>query len=308
MASGGMSIQSSSLSSEKVKSQAVSQGPFSLAQNIYLFFGGGDRGQIVEHLIRGIGSDDSRLNVIRYDFESVSAAALMHHLLIEISPHDADVMITLGGPEAVMDTPVAAPERSTDLALQRLWRALQSPLPNDRPYLLLIDANVSLDAPARALLGQLAALRHEGRSVIQIVLFENVSSINQASCVDAHGCEFWLRRLTLPEISDYLYHQMLLFDFNQRDLFSRQMAYFIAERSEGLFSRVNELACQALMFADLENSDRPSMTHLLMADSPTKKVEARRRQKFLSRHRGALIALFGLCVVVSSAVVVAFLG
>jgi len=135
-----MSIQDSSVSSDRIRPNATAQGPFSRAQNIYLFFGGGDRGQIVDALSRSVTSRDSQLltvhgepgsgktlmslvladrlkhrrNVIRYDHESISPAALLRHLLIEISPRNADLLVAANLSEF-------GTEPATDLALQKLW-------------------------------------------------------------------------------------------------------------------------------------------------------------------------------------------
>ncbi len=324
-----MSMQDSSVSYDRIRLDAITPGPFSRAQNIYLFFGGGDRGQIVDALARAVCSRDSQLltvhgepgsgktmtslvladrlkhrrNIIRYDHDTISTAALLRHLLIEISPRDADAVISPNAAETLS-------EPSTDLALQRLWQALQSPLPNDKPFLLLIDSDGVLDGPAQALLSQLAALRHQGRSTIQIVLFECDTNNQLMINLERPGYEFWLRRLTLPEISEFLYHQMLCFDFNRRTLFTRDMAYFIAEQSEGIVSRINELARQAMMFSDLDNGegDRSMMSRMLLAGHPMNNVESEVSQKFLSKYRGALIALMGVSIVVSIASGIALLS
>ncbi len=324
-----MSMQDSSVSSNRIRPDSITQGPFSVAQNIYLFFGGGDRGQIVDALIRAIASSDSQLmsvygepgsgktlmslvladrmkhrrNIIRYDHDQISTAKLLRHLLIEISPSDADTM-TDGEPKESVSAP------STDLALQRLWQALQSPMPNDKPFLLIIDSNAPLDTPTRTLLRQLAALRYQGRSNIQIVMFERENTHRPVGQLERPGFEFWLRRLTLPEIGDYLYHQMLCFDFNRRELFRRDMAYFIAERSEGVISQINELGRHAMMFADLDavEPDQAMMAKMLMSNGNRDDSDSEIRQKFLSKHRGALIALVGLGTVASIASGIGFMG
>jgi len=244
-----------------------------------------------------------RRNIIRYDHEKISTANLLRHLLIEISPSDADAVTS----DSQLDN---TSERSTDLALQRLWHALQSPMPNDKPFLLIIDSKGTMEGPTRVLLKQLAALRYQGRSNIQIVVFEQESEHKPVSQLERPGFEFWLRRLTLPEIGEYLYHQMLCFDFNRRELFRRDMAYFIAERSEGVMSRINELARHAMMFADLDGSrpDRAMMSRMLMSGGTLEEESSQSRQKFLSKHRGALIALLGFGVIASIASGVALLG
>lgn len=324
-----MSMHDLSVSSDRIRPDAIKQGPFSRAHNIYLFFGGGDRGQIVDALTRAIGNRNSELmtvrgesgsgktmmslvladrmkhrrNVIRFDHDTTSTAALLRHLLIEISPRHAD---TVAAPD-LSERPSVP---STDLALQRLWQALQSPLPNDKPFMLIIDSGKPLDDAERELLSRLAALRYQQRSTIQIVLFEHDSSAHRTDTVERSGYEFWLRRLTLPEIGEFLYHQMLCFDFNQRSLFTRDMAYFITERSEGVFGQIKDLARQAMMFADIDgpNGDRSMMSQMLMTRQPMEATQSDSGQKFLSKHRGALIALLGLSVVVSIATGIAVLG
>ena len=330
-------MHDSSLSFDRTRPDAIKQGPFSRAHNIYLFYGGGDRGQIVDALIRAIASRDNELmtvrgepgsgktmmsmvladrmkhrrNIIRFDHDTTSTAALLRHLLLEISPRHAD---TVAAPEMSDDVskevvvPPSAP--STDLALQRLWQALQSPLPNDKPFLLIIDSDSTLDDAARALLGRLSKLQYQQRSTIQIVLFERDSTSRRIDSMEHSAYDFWLRRLTLPEIGDFLYHQMLCFDFNQRSLFTRDMAYFITERSEGVFSQIKELARQAMMFAEINgaNGERSMMSEMLMARPQNDAEQLDSGQKFLSKHRRALIALMGLSVVVSIATGIALLG
>ena len=96
---------------------------------------------------------------------------------------------------------------------------------------------------------------------------------------------------------------MLLFDFNRRDLFTREMAYFIADRSEGVFRSINTLARNAFTIANLEDADRLSMSHLLMAGLPPRE-EHSTESGFLARHKGQVIALMGSCVVASAAAAV----
>jgi len=324
-----MGMQDSSISSDRIRPDAIKHGPFSRAHNLYLFFGGGDRGHIVDALTRAIGNRDSELlsvrgepgsgktmmslvladrmkhrrNVIRFDHDTTSTAALLRHLLIEISPRHADTVATPSLSE-VQSAP------STDLALQRLWQALQSPLPNDKPFLLIIDSDSSLDDAGHALLKRLAELRYQGRSTIQIVLFERDTATRSSFNAERPGYEFYLRRLTLPEIGEFLYHQMLCFDFNQRGLFTRDMAYFITERSEGLFSQIKELARQAMMFSDIDgpNGEHPMMSQMLMTRPSMNDEVSDSGQNFLSKHRGALIVLLGLSVVVSIASGIALLS
>ena len=61
---------------------------------------------------------------------------------------------------------------------------------------------------------------------------------------------------------------MMLFDYNRRETFSRDMVYFIADRSGGNPGEINALARNAFMLANLENATSLSMGHLLAAGLP----------------------------------------
>jgi len=115
---------------------------------------------------------------------------------------------------------------------------------------------------------------------------------------------YWLRRLTLSEISDYLRHHMMLFDFNQRDVFTREMAYFIADRSDGVFRSINTLARNGFMVAGLEDAEHVSMSHLLTAGLPVEDngVEA---HGFVWRHRSLIVGLMGFGVLGGLALTIA---
>jgi len=94
-----------------------------------------------------------------------------------------------------------------------------------------------------------------------------------------------LRRLNLAETTEYLNHHMLLFDFNKRDLFAREMAYFIADRSAGNCSAINNLARNAFLQAHVEGAEQVTMGHVLVAGMPERQEK---RAGFFSRHKRAV--------------------
>jgi len=321
-----MSYNDSSVSTDKRHYYASSQGPFHNANNIYMFYGGGDRGTIIESIIRSLcidnevisvhgerGSGKTMLslvladrlkhlhNTIRYDHPQVSQALLLRHLLIEICPQEADMITT-------QQAANGADAMSIHKATQQLFASLESPLPANKSFVLTVDSTGDIDAQSLQLLEDLAALQKNGKPVMHIILFrrvetEDVRAVNAYFGANKPDHQYLLRRLTLSEIHDYLQHHMLLFDFNRRNMFTREMAYFIADRSEGVFRAINTLARNAFMIAGLEDADRLSMSHLLMAGLPPP-AEPSTQQGFISRHRGSVIALFGSCVVLSVAMVV----
>lgn len=293
-----------------------------------MFYGGGERGDTVENILRSFRTDNQivhvhgergsgktmlslvvsdrlkhRFNIIRYDVPDLSASLLLRHLLIELCPQSAD-LITAEQAQLGVDT--AAIDVALDCVVEQLTSADRAR--THRPYVLIIDSPAQMHEDTRRIVERLAALQARDQTIMHCLVFhtppdDSSRSIHtrQSTCTASN--EFWLRRLTLAEINEYLRHHMMLFDFNRRDLFTREMAYFIADRSEGVFRSINTLSRNAFTIANLEDADKLSMSHLLMAGLPPR-AEPSTESGFFARHRGGVIALMGSCVVASAAAAV----
>ncbi|MFT4726146.1 MAG: type II secretory pathway predicted ATPase ExeA [Granulosicoccus sp.] len=323
-----MNYNDTSVETSKRLYYSSSQGPFHNANNIIMFYGGGGRGKIVESIVRAIRTDEplihvhgergsgktmlslvisdrlkNRYNTIRYDVPRVSVSLLLRHLLIELCPQKADLI-------SARQALAGENSESEDAAVIALCNQLCNSS-GDRvrkPYVLLLDSNDQLDEKTLQIIEQLTAVRVAGHAIFHCVIFQrtdaddpNSARFSQATSWPSN--HFWLQRLTLAEINEYLRHQMLLFDFNRRDLFSREMAYFIAGRSEGVFRGINKLAQDAFTIAKLQSADKVAMSHLLVAGL-SQRSEASGKSRFLIRHRAGVFALLGSCVVASVAAAV----
>ncbi|MBX2838103.1 MAG: hypothetical protein KTR35_14695 [Gammaproteobacteria bacterium] len=320
-----MGLKDSSVGADRKQYYSATHGPFHNANNIFLFFGGGDRGQLIDGTIRSLsdgqvsitiagekGSGKTmmslvvaerlqhRYNIIRYDHSHLSLESVIRHLLIEICSGDAAII-------SLKEASRGASEEVMEAAITRLRAALLGPLPGDKPFLLIIDSSQRLEHRARLVLEELASLETYGQPVFQFVLFEPSDDRAPTQPLSASAPEHFLRRLTLAEISEYLHHHMLLFDFNRRYLFTREMAYFIADRSDGVFRTINNLARNAFMIASLEDADRLSMSHLMMAGLPAK-PESPVKRSFLVRHRRGVVMVFGFGIVASMAAAIALVA
>jgi len=329
-----MSINEQSVSAEKRHYYSSSQGPFHNANNILMFFGGGGRADMVETMIRSLRLGDTlltvcgergsgktmvslvladrlkhRYNIIRFDLPHVSTALMLRHLLIEICPQHADLITA----DQATD---GASRELINKGMSYLVSALQGKTPGDKPYLLTIDSQADLSINCKQLLEDLVATQPNNSPGIQVVLFKrtelseqqgksSTSVANDGTLISAED-HYWLRRLTLAEISEYLRHHMMLFDFNQRDVFTREMSYFIADRSEGVFRSINTLARNAFMVASLEDAERVSMSHLLAAGLPAPSV-VEDSHGFLWRHRSAVVGLLGCGILFGMALTIALL-
>jgi type II secretory pathway predicted ATPase ExeA len=203
-----------------------------------------------------------------------------------------------------------ADESTIEQATEQLFTALERTSPGNKPYVLLIDSQAPIEAETMKLIRRLSRFHKAGSPAIRVVLFRAIEAdaarmVAGQSVIDQPRYHYWLRRLTLVEINEYLRHHMMLFDFNQRDMFTRDMAYFIADRSEGVFKAINSLAKNAFTLADLQDSSQVSMAHLLSAGLPDP-VEVD-RGSFLYRHRQSAMLLVGSCLLICVAALAALL-
>ena len=315
---------------------ASPRGPFQETANLMTFYGGGGRAAIVDdiaarhatsrralHVHGEPGSGRTFLslvlgdrlerhcNVIRHESDGpTSVTLLLRHLLIELCPGEAGL---IGLPVLVDGVAAPVPPETISLATRRVLERLASPPPGDKPYLLTLDGGGVPDEATLALLDELAAVRRGGRAAMLVVLFRvaDVEAVREAGVRDDDGRagngHYWLRRLTLAEVGEYLRHRMMLFDFGRRALFTREMSYFVADRTEGVFGPIDTLARHAFTLASLEDESSPSMAHLLGAGLPPR-AERPAGSRFLTRHRRAVVTLLGSCIVASSVVLVSMFG
>ena len=316
-----MNHEQSGLGTERRQYYASSRGPFQDSDNILAFYGGGGRGAVLDDIVRKrhalgrtmhvFGERGSGLtflslvlgdrlerpcNVIRHESPEGSVATLLRHLLVELCPTESGLIDAAAAAGDDVD------ERTLACARDRVLVQLAATPPGNKPYVLVVDLEVSPGASLLALLEALGEVRREGRLALQVVVFRTVdaAAMREAGRRDDDGRagdgRYWLRRLTLAEVGEYLRHRMMLFDFSRRDLFTREMSYFVADRTEGVFGAVDTLVRHAFTLAGLEGAESPSMTHLLAAGLPPRPAVPV-ANRFLSRHRGAFVALLGLGVV-----------
>jgi len=310
---------------------ASSRGPFQDIDNVLTFYGGGGRGAVVDDIVRRRHSSGRTLhvhgesgsgltflslvlgdrlerscNVIRHDSTSGSVAMLLRHMLIELCPTETGLIDVA----AVVD---GVDEATLDTARERVLVQLGHAPTADKPYVLIVDLAGDPDAGFLALLDALGGVRRDGRPALQVVLFRTVgpAAVREAGTRDDDGRavdgSYWLRRLTLAEVGEYLRHRMMLFDFSRRELFTREMSYFVADRTEGVFGAIDTLVRHAFTLASLEDADAPSLVHLLGAGLPPR-IDLPLAPRLLARHRRAFVALLGLGVVGSFAALVHLMG
>lgn len=326
-----MNYNDTSVETSKRLYYSSSQGPFQNANSIFMFYGGGGRGKTVESIVRAIRTGEplihvhgeagsgktmlslvisdrlkNRYNTIRYDVPEISVPLLLRHLLIELCPQKADL---ISAQQALAGENDESESAAVISLINQLCNSSRDRI--QKPYVLVLDSIGQVDQKTLHIIEKLTAVRVAGHAIFHCVVFQRVNADNPKAGRFSQAAlwpnnHFWLQRLTLAEINEYLRHHMVLFDFNRRDLFTREMAYFIADRSEGVFRGINKLARDAFTIAKLQSADNVSMSHLLMAGFP-QRTDVPGESSFLIRHRAGVVAFVGCCVVASAAAAVFFI-
>lgn len=311
--------------------------PFQNSCSIYQFFSGGDRGLILDAVVEDLQTSEksvrivgepgsgktmlslvlahrlkSKFNIVRYDHPQASAEQLIQHLLIEFCPLQTQQNLShLSAVDVRNDVGHSDLDhlKEHESELQSLERALVES-GSIKPIVIMVDSS-NVEAESWPLLDRLARLRANGRQIVRtLVLDSSADAVALQDSITASPDDlrrehiasgqirYHLRRLSLSEIHDYLQHHMLLFDFNRRQMFSREMAYFIADRTQGLLKEVNLLARNACTLAGLQNDSEVTMSHLLSAGLPPEPEEKKSRTIQLIKAAGFRVALGVASVVV----------
>jgi len=292
--------------------------PFQNSCSIYQFFAGGDRGLVLDAVIQDLlqsselvkisgepGSGKTMLslvlvrqlknkfNIVRYDHAQVTAELLVQHLMIEFYPLQTRQLI------AQLTSSDADATAHRDPQYADLERAIVES-GQIKPVLLIVDSCV-IDSGSWPVLRRLNSLRVAGKSVFRVLVLAQTRYMPSAeTAIGASKSatrQYLLRRLSLAEIHDYLQHHMLLFDFSRRHMFSREMAYFVADRTSGVFSEVNALAHGACTLAGMLNDSEVSMSHLLRAGLPHRPEVKKSRALMFIKKGGLRLAIVVISLV-----------
>jgi len=299
------------------------RGPFQNSHNLLHFFGGAGRGEVLSRLVWHVhNSDDTfwvrgeagsgktllglvlanrcnkKFRVIRCDQHSLSANSLLLLLNQELSRngHSRSQEVLAHESGDVENAPMSSP------VIEDLQKVVDGQGDDIRPYLLIIDNPGQLSVDTRILIGRLNSVCRNGYPVFRVVVFETLDSTDERLHPSLEeellSNVAYLNRFSLYDVRDYLEHHMMLFDYSQRDMFSREMAYFVADRSEGLVREINALVRNAFTIAGIQNEYRLSMSHLLMAGLPEKPPEKTSSVRKVIKNGG-----FRLAIIVASTLV-----
>jgi MSHA biogenesis protein MshM len=263
----------------------LNQAPFKITPNTEFFFGGGNRGPVLEALIYAISHGEG---IIKVTGEVGSGKTMLCHMLqTRLPPHIITVYIPNPSvsPDEILRTIAfelqldVAAEAPRLIIMQMLHDFLLKRYAEGKRVVVFVEESQGMPLATLEEIRLLSNLETRNDKLLQIVLFgqpeldESLGRPNIRQLRERITQSFQLEPLDPAAIREYLMFRMRTAGYRGPDLFSRAVVKAIASASEGLTRRVNLIADKALLAAFSEN------THTLR----TKHVEAAVRDSEFSR-------------------------
>ncbi|HSN41163.1 MAG TPA: AAA family ATPase [Burkholderiales bacterium] len=273
----------------------LAQAPFKITPNTEFFFGGGNRGPILEAMIYAISNGEG---IVKVTGEVGSGKTMLCNMLQMRLPAHIET-VYLAHPSVSPDEILHAIAFELQLKLDRdatrleVMQALHEYLlrrhADGRRVVVFVEESQSMPLATLEEIRLLSNLETRNDKLLQIVLFgqpeldDNLgqSSIRQLRERITHS--FRLEPLGIGEIREYLMFRMRAAGYRGPDLFSSTVVRRMAHASGGLTRRINLIADKALLAAFSEN------THTIRP----KHVDAAVRDSEFSQRRGLLHLRYG---------------
>ena len=277
----------------------LTQPPFRITPNTEFFFGGGNRGPILEALLYAISQGEG---IIKVTGEVGSGKTMLCSMMQARLPANIESVYIANpsvSPEEILHAIAQElhlkPARDAghlDL-MQMLNTYLLERHAEGKQVVMFVEESQSMPIATLEEIRLLSNLETAHSKLLQIVLFgqpeleENLRQPQIRQLRERITHSFRLSPLKADEIRDYLNFRLRAAGYRGPDLFSPAIVNTIAKSSGGLTRRINLIADKALLAAFSEN------THTIK----TKHVKAAVRDSEFSRYEAPLPRLrFGLAV------------
>jgi type II secretory pathway predicted ATPase ExeA len=255
----------------------LNQAPFKITPNTEFFFGGGNRGPVLEALIYAITHGEG---IIKVTGEVGSGKTMLCHMLQTRLPAHIETVY------------IANPSVSPEEILRAIAFELQLNVARDAPRLevmqalhdfllkryaegkrvvVFVEESQSMPLATLEEIRLLSNLETRNDKLLQIVLFgqpeldDNLRQPNIRQLRDRITHSFRLEPLSPVVISEYLMFRMRAAGYHGPDLFPQSVVKTIARASQGLTRRVNLIADKALLAAFSENTHTIGPEHVTAA-------------------------------------------
>ena len=280
----------------------LTQPPFKITPHTEFFFGGGNRGAILDALIYAISQGEG---IIKVSGEVGSGKTMLCRMLQERLPTEVET-VYLANPSVAPEEILHAIAFEMQISLPRdasrleVMQALQDYLlerhAQGRRVVVFVEEAQGMPLATLEEIRLLSNLETRDCKLLQIVLFGQpeldrnlaVPEIRQLKERITHS--FSLKPLTAPEIGEYLMFRLRAAGYHGPDLFNGAVVKLIARASRGLTRRVNIIADKTLLAAFAENTHTIKVDHVRAAVRDSEFDEPRPALPW-SRVAGALLLL-----------------
>ena len=281
----------------------LGQPPFRITPNTEFFFGGGNRGAVLEAMIYAVTQGEGMVKVTG---EVGSGKTMLCNMLQARLPAHVET-VYLAHPNVPPEEILYAIAYELQLGIAReasrleATHALQEYLlkrhAEGRRVVVFVEESQSMPLATLEEIRLLSNLETRNDKLLQIVLFgqpeldDNLRqpSIRQLRERVTHS--FRLAPLSAPEIHEYLMFRMRTAGYRGPDLFSKRVVQRIARASEGLTRRVNLIADKVLLAAFAENTHTIRVRHVAAAVRDSEFSQPADYRRWWPRVAGAAAAL-----------------
>jgi type II secretory pathway predicted ATPase ExeA len=252
----------------------LTQAPFRITPNTDFFFGGGNRGPILEALIYAVSNGEG---IIKVSGEVGSGKTMLCNMLMVRLPENVET-VYLANPSVSPDEILHAIAFELQLGIDRqatrleVMQALQDYLlkrhAEGKRVVVFVEESQGMPIATLEEIRLLSNLETRNDKLLQIVLFgqpeldENLRQPNIRQLRERITHSFGLAPLTVNEVREYLMFRLRAAGYRGPDLFSGKIVNMIARASGGLTRRINLIADKAMLAAFSENTHTLKPRHI----------------------------------------------
>jgi MSHA biogenesis protein MshM len=252
----------------------LGQAPFKITPNTDFFFGGGNRGPILEALIYAVTHGEG---IVKVTGEVGSGKTMLCNMLQQRLPEHVET-VYIANPSVSPDEILHAIAFELQLAVERgsgrleVMQTLQAYLvkrhAEGKRVVVFIEEAQSAPLATLEEIRLLSNLETRNDKLLQIVMFgqpelnDNLAETNIRQLRERIAHTFDLQPLAAGEVREYLMFRMRAAGYRGPDLFSQDVVKLVARGSGGLTRRINLIADKALLAAFSENTHSVKRRHV----------------------------------------------
>lgn len=251
--------------------------PFKITPNTDFFFGGGNRGPILEALVYALSQGEGVIKVTG----EVGSGKTMLCSMLQARFGAREETVYLANPSVGPDEILRAialelglkPEREAGRleVIKLIHEYLLDRYAQGKQVVIFVEESQSMPIATLEEMRLLSNLETKNHKLLQIVLFgqpeldDNLRKTEIRQLRERITHSFTLSPLADAEIQEYLQHRLRAAGYRGPDLFGPAVVHTIAKASRGLTRRVNLIADKALLAAFAENTHTIKPKHIRAA-------------------------------------------